>query len=490
MTALGPLMGAAAVIVGILVGGRAGPGAATPLLALGGGLVFVALRTRWTLRTRGALVLCALAAVACASMQRALDGLEHSELTDAVEWRRPGTITAVLVTDPRTQPYSAQVRVRVERAEVDGEHLSPSRVVMVRGSGGVAMRLGLLEAGDRVTLAGQFQPLEGWDTRERWNHAVGAFRADTFVRFAEPSNPVWRLANSLRHRVLAGLDPLPTTERALAASYLLGDDRGLPAETVDDFRAAGMTHLLVVSGSNVAFALALFGPVLRRLGLRSRFVGGVTVLVVFGTMTRWEPSVLRAIVMSGLVMTAVLAGRPAAGVRVLGLAVIVILIADPFLAHSVTFQLSCAATFGIAVLSNRLARWLRGPRWWREAFATTLAAQIGVTPVLVAVFGTIPLASIPANIAAAPPVGFVTVAGLVGGLGGGLVAPVLPGLATLAPVPAGAVLAYERTVASAAARIPLSLDGRGVVLVTVAVGLVAAVLRTRRLRTDAHPDPR
>jgi hypothetical protein len=49
-----------------------------------------------------------------------------------------------------------------------------------------------------------------------------------------------------------------------------------------------------VSGENVAFTLALFGPLLRRLALGPRTVAAVAIVLLFATMTRFEPSVLRA----------------------------------------------------------------------------------------------------------------------------------------------------------------------------------------------------
>ena len=50
------------------------------------------------------------------------------------------------------------------------------------------------------------------------------------------------------------------TDRALVAGFLVGDDRALPPGVAADFRAAGLSHLLVVSGANVTLALALAGP--------------------------------------------------------------------------------------------------------------------------------------------------------------------------------------------------------------------------------------
>src|SRR5437899_3009601 len=138
-------------------------------------------------------------------------------------------------------------------------------------------------------------------------------------------------------------------------------------------------------------------------------------------MTRWEPSVLRACAMAACSMTALYLGRPTAGVRVLALAVVVLVLADPFLVHSIGFLLSCGASAGIAVLATPFTGRLPGPHWVREPLGVTLAAQIGVAPVLIPVFGSVPLAALPANLVAGPIAGPLTVLGLATGVAGGLV---------------------------------------------------------------------
>lgn len=484
--AAGPLLAAGAVAAGILVGERLGPSAAVVPLVVG-----VLLGTTAVLgRHRAVIALCALALLGTASMQRALHGLAVSPLTEAVETHARAIVHGELVVDPDVFEYSARVRVRVHTAEIDGWLGRVDRILVVRASGDVAMRLGVLAAGDRVVLEGGLEPLDGWDRRERWNHAVGLLRADELVAFESPAGALWRVANALRDRVVAGLAVLPATERALAESFLLGDDRAVPPETVDEFRAAGMTHLLVVSGSNVAFALALCGPLLRILGLRTRFAAGIAVLLVFGTMTRWEPSVLRAVAMAAIAMTGMLLGRPSSGLRVLALAVTALLLADPFLVHSVAFLLSCGATGGIAAFAAPFAVRIPGPEWSRTALATTLAAEVGVAPVLVAVFGGVPLVALPANVAAVPPAGLITIGGLLVGLGGGLVRPWWPLVADLVARPVGILLTYERVVAAWAARVPIELSAAPAALLAALVGLVLLAGSARRLRRDDHAAPR
>ena len=115
--------------------------------------------------------------------------------------------------------------------------------------------------------------------------------------------------------------------------------------------------------------------------------------------------------------------------RVLAIAVVVLLLVDPFLVHSVGFQLSCAASLGIALFAPRLTRWIRGPAWLRECLAVTAAAQLGVAPVLLPVFGSMPLVALPANLLAVPVAGPLTTFGMAAGAVAGLLHDVAPGLA-------------------------------------------------------------
>ncbi len=481
----GPVVLLTATVVGVALGERAGGHAAVAEgiagLLLAGGLLATLdrsgpgnVRAIGGTRTRLAVGALAMLLLASASMQRALDGLDHSPLTEAVATYRSATVWVTLAEDP-TGPT---------RFVVDALGRVSGRTVLVVARGDATGRMRILAAGDRVRLRGSFRPLTGWDTRERWRHAVGAFEATEVLGLRAPSSSLARLANRVRDLVLGGTRPAPATERALLAGLLLGDTRSIPPTTVQEFRDAGLTHHLAVSGENVAFVLALFSPLLRRLGFRGRFVAGLAVLVVFGTMTRWEPSVLRAVAMAGCAMSAGFLGRPAQGLRVLVLAVTGLLLADPFLVHSVGFLLSCGATVGIAVLSAPIAARLPGPVALRDPLAVTMAAQIGVAPVLLPVFGSLPLASLPANVLAAPLMGPITIGGLVAGTTGGVLRSIAPAVATLVLAPVVALVRALEGIAAAAALVPLALDARSalaaVAIASAAVGC-GLLLRGRQV---------
>ena len=248
-----------------------------------------------------------------------------------------------LLTDP--ERFGDEVRVEVR---ADGRHLE----AWADGSRGadVVDR----DAGDRVRVRGRVEPFASPDGRQRSRHLAGRLEMSA-VGSWHPGGPIDRLANGYRGLLAQGAVSLDADQRSLLAGLVLGDDRAQTPTLVDAFRGAGLTHLLAVSGQNVAFVLLVVGPLLRRLPLGGRVVSVLAVLAVFGVVTRFEPSVLRATAMAGVAVVSSAMGRPAGGRRALALAVTALVLVDPLLVHSIGFTLSVAASFGIIVWSRPIA---------------------------------------------------------------------------------------------------------------------------------------
>ncbi|MGH9227026.1 MAG: ComEC/Rec2 family competence protein [Acidimicrobiales bacterium] len=381
----------------------------------------------------------------------------------------PRTVDGVLtlVGDPQDVSGALRVEVRVGRRRAEAWARG-------RDAGRLRQRL----AGERVRITGQLQPVPESDRARAAPRHLSARLTVTKVGEWSAGNPASLLANSLRRTLLSGATSLPPPRLALFSGFVLGDDRGQPPEVAFDFRASGLAHLLVVSGQNVAFVLAVASPFLRRLRLQGRLVAGCGVLLLFGILTRWEPSVLRAVAMAAVTLFAGTIGRPASSLRVLALAVTGLLLIDPLLVHSVGFRLSVGACTGIALFSKRITALVPGPRPIAEALGVTLAAQAGVAPVMVPVFGGLPVAALIANLVALPAAGPLMVWGLAAGLPAGVVG---GGLATLLHLPTRAMVAWVAGVARVTGSLPLGQLGLvhvAVLAVAVAV-LAAAVVRHR-----------
>ncbi len=377
--------------------------------------------------------------------------------------------TATLLRDPLRDVRGVRVEVRLH-----------GRRLMARASGPAGTVIGRLMAGQRVHVTGRQKVARKEDWRIA-RHLAGDVVLTGTGR-TDKGNALAVLSNGIRNRLLRSAHTLPPVDRALFGGFVLGDAREQRPLVTDDFRGAGLTHLLVVSGQNVAFVLAVLQPLVLRLRRRGRLGAVLFVLVVFATVTRFEPSVLRASWMAGVAATANMLGRRQSALRVLGLAACALLLIDPLLAWSVGFALSVVACLGLVLISPRLEKafveW-GCPGWLAVPAATALGAELGVSLVMVPVFGGMPLVSLPANLLALPAAEPVMAWGVAAGLPAGIVEPLLGGgPARLVHIPTRLALDWVRTVASIAARAPLGdVNGRQFVLLAAAVATSVALRR-------------
>lgn len=253
---------------------------------------------------------------------------------------------------------------------------------------------------------------------------------------------------------VAGYDP----DRAgLLPSLVVGDETVLTEQTREQLRVTGLAHLTAVSGANVAIVLGAVLLLARWLGLRGAWLSvvGLVSIAAFVLLARPEPSVVRASAMGVVVVLGLIGGRGrpgGRGIAPLAVAISLLLLLDPWLARSIGFALSCAATAGIVVLARPWARcaatWM--PRALAAALSVPLSAQLACTPLLVGMAGELSLSALPANLLAAPAVPAATVLGILAALVG-VVAPALAHLvAGVAMLPTGWIV----LVAARAADLP------------------------------------
>jgi competence protein ComEC len=390
-------------------------------------------------------------------------------------------IRGTAVSDLRRSDWGWSVEVSVGQVAVGGRWTKVDLRVWAAGSG----RPPSIEAGQPVAGRGVLRAVDptasGFDAYLAGRGAVARASVSELVARGPPTNPWLRMAASARQALRRGAyAALPAREAALLLGLSIGDTSGMDAEVEEDFRASGLAHLVAVSGANVAMFLA---PVLAvaarlRMRLRTRVALGLGAVAFFAILTRWEPSVLRASAMASVALAGVWAGRPRSTGALLGASIIALLVADPGLAHSVGFQLSVAATAGLALMAGPLAHRFRFlPRPVALAAAATVAAQVGVTPLLLMHFGVVPTVTLLANLLAFPAVAVA----LFGGLAASGAALAWPALGQGLGGPAAAPLAYLIGLADRMARAPLpSVTGEG--LTAAVVAALVALLVAWRLR--------
>jgi competence protein ComEC len=303
----------------------------------------------------------------------------------------------------------------------------PARGMRVVLRGPQRVRRPAAGPGAELSVRGRLVRLAPWERNEAVHGAraalvVDAARTTGAVR-GGPAGAVDAVRRRAERAVTAGLPP---PQAALARGMVLGQDDALDAETRDDFRATGLSHLLAASGQNVALLaiLATSGLALLGAGLRARFLGALVLVALYVPLAGGGPSILRAGVMGAAALVAGLAGRPGSRAYALLLAAAATVALNPRAPADVGWQLSFAAVAAIALLTPRWRAALvraRLPIPVAEAVALTTAATVGTAPLLAVHFSRLSIVSLPANLVAAPAVAPVvwlgTLSGLVGQLG-------------------------------------------------------------------------
>ncbi len=364
------------------------------------------------------------------------------------------TLTARVASDPvrregRFAPY-VLVRLSVRRVEGLGRTFRTDvPVLAVAGPEWADVRLG-----DTIETAGRLGAARDADLAA----VLTPRRAPTVV---QRQGSLLSGADRVRHGIREAVARGSPDAAALVPALVVGDDRGMSPELVADFRTTGLTHLAAVSGTNLTLVVGFLLLLARWAGVRGRgmVVVGALGVVGFVLLARTEPSVLRAAAMGTVGLIAMGGHGRRQGGRALGVALLVLLLVDPWLAASWGFALSAQATAGILFLGPVLRDALMGwaPRWVAEAVAVPFAAQLACTPAVAALSGQVSLVAVVANMLVAAAVGPATVLGLTGGL----LMPWLPVLGVLVGTAAAGCGWWIIAVATQLARLPAAAVGWG-----------------------------
>lgn len=265
------------------------------------------------------------------------------------------------------------------------------------------------------------------------------------------------LKEQLRTRAL---DTLGTESAALVLGTAYGDDSLMSSTAREEYKLSGLSHITAVSGANIAIvflgayrlvlavrpyrfasAYLLFRswmqwlrgrgaassrrpahtlpPLVHRLSTlaiphRVMVLCGVAAVLAYAMLLDSEGSVIRSLAMGLLGAYAMLRGSGRQSLAALQTTVLICLLAAPHLAVDMGFALSVTATSALILLGPPLIRLLMRimPVFCAEMLAAPIVASLWCTPLILAMSGTVPLYSVPANLVAAPLAPLSMLAGL------------------------------------------------------------------------------
>ncbi len=224
---------------------------------------------------------------------------------------------------------------------------------------------------------------------------------------AEGEGNLWLATCFKLRRTIVGIYKryLNPREAGFVAALVLGDRAGLPKDLKEIFINTGTAHILAISGMNMAVVSTVFLFILRLVPLprQWQFLAAAAFLFVYACMSGWSASVVRACLMSAVVLAGFAFEEEGDGLNSLGLAAIILLFLDPSTLWDIGFQLSVAAVFAIMTLAKPIEKifvWL--PVFLRVPMAISLAAWTGTAGLLFLHFHTMTPVAIVANLPIVP----------------------------------------------------------------------------------------
>ncbi|HHY57424.1 MAG TPA: DUF4131 domain-containing protein [Chloroflexi bacterium] len=350
------------------------------------------------------------------------------------------TATGVIDSYPLVADVKQRVVINVDTLEVDGQ----VRAV----SGKVRLSTGIRERytyGQPVRVTGRLvTPPEFEDfsykeylARQGIHSLFYNARIDVLAGDAQ-GNPLLAALYTVRQRGEAFINrTLPEPYAGLANGMLLGIESGIPDKLYDQFNATGSSHVIVISGSNVALIAGVI------MALMVRVVGGkravwftVAGIACYALLVGGDAAVMRAAVMGSLAVIATGLNRRSTGLVSLGAACALMTLLNPLALWDVGLQLSSAATAGLMLVApGMIASWRgflhrvhlaaigHGPvgSFFEESVMVTLAANVTTLPLVVYYFGRLSVISLLTNVLilpAQPPIMLAGSAGVVAGIVG------------------------------------------------------------------------
>lgn len=196
---------------------------------------------------------------------------------------------------------------------------------------------------------------------------------------------------------------------AFCKALLMGERSGIDYEMNTAFKLSGISHIVAVSGLHVSM---MFGIVTLLIGRRRWLTGiiGLPILLLFAAMMNFTPSVSRACIMQALLLIASFFDREYDGPTALALSALIMVVANPMVITSVSFQLSFACVIGIMLFCEKIYKWLLADggkgkgflpglrRWFSGSVSVSLSALVFTTPLMAYYFGAISLVSVLTNL--------------------------------------------------------------------------------------------
>ncbi|MGG3506637.1 ComEC/Rec2 family competence protein [Paenibacillus lautus] len=286
-------------------------------------------------------------------------------------------------------------------------------------------RVNRWQRGDRIQLKGELQKpgearnFDGFDYAQylrtqkiHWMIKVkGSEQAGVTPPDSWNLSHILRWTDAVRHKLGGKLDEL---YGGIHAGYMkglvIGNRDDLDPDTFMEFSRLGLTHILAISGMHVAVVVGclLFICTTLRITRETSLTVVMWLIPVYVLLTGASPSIVRAGIMGMIGLYAARRRLLKDGLHILSVAVLAMLLWNPYFLVNVSFQLSFIVTAGLMIFVPKLMPLLRFlPRWLAGTVGVTVVAQLISFPLTIHYFNQVSLISVFANMLLVPVISLV-----------------------------------------------------------------------------------
>lgn len=267
-----------------------------------------------------------------------------------------------------------------------------------------------MEPGDALTGVFRFRVTTPDSADDPTNHGsegifLLAYQQEDAQLGKVSETPIWGYPAILREKLTEIIENNFAEDAAgFARALLLGDRSGIDYETSTAFKVSGISHIIAVSGLHVSILFSLVYV----LCFKKRWLValiGIPVMVLFAAVAGFSPSVTRATIMITLMMLAMCVGRDYDGPTELAFACLVMMVVNPLVTMSISFQLSAGCVAGIFLFQQKIKGWLldklgkgKLKGWFAGSVSMTISAMTLTTPLVAYYFGAVSLVGILTNL--------------------------------------------------------------------------------------------
>lgn len=281
--------------------------------------------------------------------------------------------------------------------------------------------------GDKLKISGKYQippSFDGFDYRSflTKDHIYGQFFSANIEKISSGNgNHAYAWILQIRKRLMGLADSYFSGDMAaFFKAYILGAKEEMSEKLQENLLAAGLTHVVAISGAHIVIIEQIVFSLLIALGFwRKRALWATFLFILFFlALSGFQISAVRAVIMGSICLLGKILGKRTDALIALVCAAAVMLAFNPLLLkYDAGFQLSFAAVLGMALLSGTLRQKLKFlPNWeifqLRDIVSIGLGAQLFVLPLSAYIFKKLSLVSLPTNILVEPVTGLLMFFGL------------------------------------------------------------------------------